>query len=545
MALTIRRALSFGGLSDATVVAGENGLDRPLESVSVLEVANSDISKWALKNQLYITSFYAIFDDIEKQKEVVNTLIGCGCCGLVLCYVGTWVQEIDSEIIRMCDEAGFPLLQGNSDVSYIDIMRPILDNLSETSDNSDIGDKNLPLRNEILRIIVDEEDDNVIFGRINKRLRKKISYYNTYGKLLFSDQDKAVLEKEELFVAENFNHILYTCSETGHAIMDIGSRHCLVALIRSRKNLFGLFILDGAETFSQEMEETLIDALVVSGALVLKRRNRTEEYRDKAMQEYVTDLIIWNFQLPENAEDRAKALKVCINDKNRMVIININSIQRQKANRQKDIQQYIKQMILPRLKEYICKLNSSNWLAMRSDMILFFLVDEGMNMLEFCERIKSITMDRSQFSTSIGISKRICLEREIPEAYNSARLAALLGRKYYGENRITNYEEVYFFAKLEEIRLDENARAVGEQILKPLISYDEIHGTELLRTLFVLIKYKENTQSASQELYIHKNTLLQRKNKIVGLLGISPFEMPYEINFTIALMIYKGDAWVL
>lgn len=545
MALTIRRALSFGGLSDATVVAGENGLDRPLESVSVLEVANSDISKWALKNQLYITSFYAIFDDIEKQKEVVNTLIGCGCCGLVLCYVGTWVQEIDSEIIRMCDEAGFPLLQGNSDVSYIDIMRPILDNLSETSDNSDIGDKNLPLRNEILRIIVDEEDDNVIFGRINKRLRKKISYYNTYGKLLFSDQDKAVLEKEELFVAENFNHILYTCSETGHAIMDIGSRHCLVALIRSRKNLFGLFILDGAETFSQEMEETLIDALVVSGALVLKRRNRTEEYRDKAMQEYVTDLIIWNFQLPENAEDRAKALKVCINDKNRMVIININSIQRQKANRQKDIQQYIKQMILPRLKEYICKLNSSNWLAMRSDMILFFLVDEGMNMLEFCERIKSITMDRSQFSTSIGISKRICSEREIPEAYNSARLAALLGRKYYGENRITNYEEVYFFAKLEEIRLDENARAVGEQILKPLISYDEIHGTELLRTLFVLIKYKENTQSASQELYIHKNTLLQRKNKIVGLLGISPFEMPYEINFTIALMIYKGDAWVL
>lgn len=545
MALTIRRALSFGGLSDATVVAGENGLDRPLESVSVLEVANSDISKWALKNQLYITSFYAIFDDIEKQKEVVNTLIGCGCCGLVLCYVGTWVQEIDSEIIRMCDEAGFPLLQGNSDVSYIDIMRPILDNLSETSDNSDIGDKNLPLRNEILRIIVDEEDDNVIFGRINKRLRKKISYYNTYGKLLFSDQDKAVLEKEELFVAENFNHILYTCSETGHAIMDIGSRHCLVALIRSRKNIFGLFILDGAETFSQEMEETLIDALVVSGALVLKRRNRTEEYRDKAMQEYVTDLIIWNFQLPENAEDRAKALKVCINDKNRMVIININSIQRQKANRQKDIQQYIKQMILPRLKEYICKLNSSNWLAMRSDMILFFLVDEGMNMLEFCERIKSITMDRSQFSTSIGISKRICSEREIPEAYNSARLAALLGRKYYGENRITNYEEVYFFAKLEEIRLDENARAVGEQILKPLISYDEIHGTELLRTLFVLIKYKENTQSASQELYIHKNTLLQRKNKIVGLLGISPFEMPYEINFTIALMIYKGDAWVL
>ena len=43
MSLTIREALKFGGLFGATVVAGEEGLDIPIESVSVLEIADRNI----------------------------------------------------------------------------------------------------------------------------------------------------------------------------------------------------------------------------------------------------------------------------------------------------------------------------------------------------------------------------------------------------------------------------------------------------------------------------------------------------------------------
>ena len=50
MALTIREALKFGGLFGAVVVAGQTGLDTPIESISVLEVAEGSISRWVLKN---------------------------------------------------------------------------------------------------------------------------------------------------------------------------------------------------------------------------------------------------------------------------------------------------------------------------------------------------------------------------------------------------------------------------------------------------------------------------------------------------------------
>ena len=69
MGLTIKEALKFGGLFGASVVAGKEGLDTPIESVSVLEVAEHNISRWVLKNQLYITSFYAIWDNVARRRK--------------------------------------------------------------------------------------------------------------------------------------------------------------------------------------------------------------------------------------------------------------------------------------------------------------------------------------------------------------------------------------------------------------------------------------------------------------------------------------------
>ena len=48
-------------------------------------------------------------------------------------------------------------------------------------------------------------------------------------------------------------------------------------------------------------------------------------------------------------------------------------------------------------------------------------------------------------------------------------------------------------------------------------------------------------QKTAKELYIHKNTMLQRKNRIIGLLGYSPFEMPHLLNLLMALEIKDAE----
>ena len=80
---------------------------------------------------------------------------------------------------------------------------------------------------------------------------------------------------------------------------------------------------------------------------------------------------------------------------------------------------------------------------------------------------------------------------------------------------------------------------VCNEYLAPVLEYDSENGTELFKTLELLIENSANTQRVAQLLYVHKNTVLQRKNKILDLLGFSPFEMPYLLNFLVIFTILK------
>jgi len=40
-------------------------------------------------------------------------------------------------------------------------------------------------------------------------------------------------------------------------------------------------------------------------------------------------------------------------------------------------------------------------------------------------------------------------------------------------------------------------------------------------------------------MYLHRNTLLHRKNKIIEIYGYTPFEMPYLLNFLLVMNILE------
>ena len=178
MALTLENALKFGGLFGSTVIAGARGIGKPVENISVLEIADSSISKWVEKNQLYITSFYAIRNDIQQQKVVIKALYENGGCGLILCNVGMLLQSIDDEVIDYCDKVGFPLIQARADVSYIEIMTPIINELFVS--NSIKPAMNSDDDSGFLDIIINEEKTENVLREFNRKLSRRISVSYTH-----------------------------------------------------------------------------------------------------------------------------------------------------------------------------------------------------------------------------------------------------------------------------------------------------------------------------------------------------------------------------
>lgn len=540
MPLTIREAMKFGGLFGARVAAGGENLDNVIESISVLEVAESTISKWVIENQLYITSFYAIWDDIEMQKIVIQSLINCGCCGLVVCNYNTWIRKFDESIIRLCNENHFPLLIAREEVSYVEIMNPIINILYQEKETFSAPSDFSNIKDDFFNLIINEDEIEVVLNEMVRRLDKKITFFDIYCQEVYSNKDPAIRDQEKEYLKQHFDRILNACGRLGYAPIEISDEKQLAVLIRSRKKLFGAAFIDMKDTDSEKDVELFVNPLVLSCSLLFSRQGKIQDFRERMIQEYVADLIVWNFPSNETAVLRGKEIGFSIQDKNYIVLINVNSIQ-QAAGKQKqaEIQDYTKRIAVPKILQYIKEINGENWLAFRSDTILLFLNDteNELDLTQICTRLMQFFGMKDAFSISIGVSRYFESYTSIPDAYYEAFHTAILGREYLGENRITFPDEVWFFQKLHQLQQDDENVKAAHRLIRPLADYDAAHETALVRTLWELLEANGNIMMAAQRMYVHKNTMLQRKNKIISLLGYSPFEMPYIISFLMAMEI--------
>ena len=112
MSLTVADCLKLPSLQDAKVIAGQNGLGKIVSSVSVLEYARVFAMADALflGNELIITAFTSVMDDVDAQCNAIRRLNEVGEAAVILYYVGYYVKTVDPRLIAVADELDFPLI---------------------------------------------------------------------------------------------------------------------------------------------------------------------------------------------------------------------------------------------------------------------------------------------------------------------------------------------------------------------------------------------------------------------------------------------------
>ena len=113
MSVTVADLLKLPSLRNAKVVAGKQGLNRIVTSVSVLEYAEPSFLQDELfqnieffGSEIVITAFANIRDNVEAQCANIIRLNEAGEVGLILYYVGILLDKIDSRLIRLADSLG-------------------------------------------------------------------------------------------------------------------------------------------------------------------------------------------------------------------------------------------------------------------------------------------------------------------------------------------------------------------------------------------------------------------------------------------------------
>ena len=137
--------------------------------------------------------------------------------------------------------------------------------------------------------------------------------------------------------------------------------------------------------------------------------------------------------------------------------------------------------------------------------------------LEYCREIKEKMIDPGyQDSILLGIGEPAASLSSVYRSYSQAlRVVDLMCK--------INDESVGCYRRyiLYEILCDSPfAKLALTERLKPLTDYDMTHNTDLMETLEVYFKNCQNSINTSRDLFIHRNTLLYRLERISQLLDL-------------------------
>ncbi|KAB7667740.1 PucR family transcriptional regulator ligand-binding domain-containing protein [Bacillus sp. B1-b2] len=88
MGIMVRDALGIGALTNGKLLAGHEGLNNIINHVSVIEVP--DAHEWFRGNELFLTAFYTIQNDISAQLKLITHLSEKKSAALGICYPGLY-----------------------------------------------------------------------------------------------------------------------------------------------------------------------------------------------------------------------------------------------------------------------------------------------------------------------------------------------------------------------------------------------------------------------------------------------------------------------
>lgn len=137
MSLTVAQLMELPCLRRAKVLAGRNGLNRIVSTISVLEYAvptamqkklYDSIEFWG--SELVITGFCSVADDVEAQCANIRRLAEAGEVGMILYYVGLIMPRVDPRLIRLADELDFVLIcmpENEPSLRYSEVIREVMD----------------------------------------------------------------------------------------------------------------------------------------------------------------------------------------------------------------------------------------------------------------------------------------------------------------------------------------------------------------------------------------------------------------------------------
>lgn len=250
-------------------------------------------------------------------------------------------------------------------------------------------------------------------------------------------------------------------------------------------------------------------------------KSNYEEKHNKAA--FVKNIISDNI-LPGDVYVRAKELHF-VTDEPRCVLL-----VRQMENPDIAAVEVIQRLFPDKQKDFVLNINETDVVVVK-DLPSDNCPEE---IMKVAHGIENILHEELGIKCVIGISTIAHHLRELADRYKEAQVAIDVGRVFESEKTIINYESLGLGRIIYQLPTTLCEMFLNEVFKKnPIETLDE----DTLETINKFFENNLNVSETSRKLYVHRNTLVYRLEKIKKITGLDLREFDHAIVFKVAMMV--------
>lgn len=480
--ITLRELMQLPILSTARVVSGEQGLDRVVRFVDIMEVP--DLTGWVSEGVMLLTTAYSIRHDPSLLTELIHTLDRLGAAALAI-KPARFLKEIPEAAIQASNACGLPIVEIPPEIPYTDITQPVMELL--------LGRQAMLLRRaeEVYRTLTTMVLENSGIQAVSDNVAD------------FLKAPVALVDNDMRIIVSSPSNFDWTERESPLSWSINVDRRLVAKLLVDKEQL-------------DDMEEVGIEQARLVFALELMRKKVAEDTEFRLRGNFIDELLTPPLPTRHEVERRARQLGM-----NPEHLWEVAVIEGETAPKEETLTRLLdrearRRGVLPHVE-------------FRSNRAVLFLptpearrftadIDETET---WGATLEGWLLDKNEglagYRTGMGTSEQLW---NIHTSYNEARKALSISRRL-GQGTggiITRYEEVEVYHLLEATS-GPGFADLFERKLGKLRQYDQDHDSNMLLTFYHYLECRGSLIETANSLYIHRNSVKYRLERIRDITG--------------------------
>jgi len=523
MNFTVRDILNLGVLKGIKIAAGEEGLDKRVDFVTVFDAP--DAVGWVRGYEFVITTLY-VFQESADQIKLISDLAKKNVSALGI-KLNRYVSHLCQDVIDTADKSGLPLLVIPNEKAWIDVINPIM---------AEILNKQLVLlekSNKLRRSFTQQVLEGKKIPSITKLLFELTQNPVTIVELV----NKSVFTWPYYFRHHLNNNDLLALKKTTDQVpftkivSSVNKVEGLVFPIEVAKKIEGYIIVWKTKEL-KELDFIAIEHAITVVALYIQKLKAVNEIDQRFKDDFIRQLLQGELSSPF-IQQKIEKIGWRMGENSTVIVIKVS-----RGENHTDIWEK-NRLILNTIKD-IVQFQSDNdvLIGLFSDDTIICLVsnqpDQAIKNIENAK--EQILAQHKAVTIEIGVGRTYPGFEKIPVSFKEGGIACQLSKLL---KKNCKYADLGPYCLMIQLMESQETEEYLKRYILPIVNYDQTNNTDLFKTLDTFIQLMCNYRETAKTLYVHHNTIRYRLKTIEKIIGLNLRQPEEIINIMLGLKIYR------